>query len=336
MEIDQKQPHAIISYLLDLSKAFNRADHNLIIQDLFDMKCPSWLLRIIFSYLSNRSLIVSFKGAKSNPESLPGGSPQGTVLGVVIFIVKVNGLALRPAIPRNYLFTNKQTKSLNVKYLDDSNSACSVNLKESLTPDSISRDKPLNYHEKNGLILTKENNPMQSHMNGIKEFIDLQHMKINQEKSKIMVFNMTKNWQFPPEMGFDSQIYLECVREFKILGIIVSDDLKWSQNTSYITERAMSKIWTIRRMKNLGLSNDILIDVYTKEMRSILEFGAPIWTGGLSDIDSNKIEKTQKKVLKIILCDKYKEYESACELMKIDTLKERRQKICINFCKKGI
>ena len=128
-EIDQNPPHAVLSVLLDLSKAFNRVDHNLLIQDLFDMKCPPWLLKIIFSYLSNRSLVVSFKGATASPQLLPAGSPQGTVLGVVIFIVKVNGLALRPAIPRiNLPITNEKTT--NVKYLDVSNSAASINLEK--------------------------------------------------------------------------------------------------------------------------------------------------------------------------------------------------------------
>ena len=288
-EIDQNQPHAVISVLLDLSKAFNRVDHNLIIQDLFDMKCPSWLLKIIFSYLTNRSLIVSYRGATASPQPLPAGSPQGTVLGVIVFIVKVNGLALRPPIPRSIPPPNKQEdKSVNVKYLDDSSSACSINLKKCLIPDPDEREKPLNYHEKNKLILPKANNPLQAHLDEIFTFTQEQNMKINQGKTKLMLFNLTKNWQFPPEMGFEEGEKLECVRQSKILGLVISDDLKWYQNTKYITERALSKIWTIRRLKNLGLTNDFIFDVYTKEIRSILEFGAPVWTGGLMDADSEK------------------------------------------------
>ena len=86
-----------------------------------------------------------------------------------------------------------------------------------------------------------------------------------------------------------------------MLGLIISDDLKWSLNTQYITERALNEIWTIRRMKNLGLSNNIIYDVYTKEIRSILEFGAPVWTGGLVEADSDKIEKVQKSVKNFIV-----------------------------------
>ena len=53
-ELDKNEPNAVLAVLVDLKKAFNKVDHNLVIEDLFAMKCPVWLLRIIFSYLSNR------------------------------------------------------------------------------------------------------------------------------------------------------------------------------------------------------------------------------------------------------------------------------------------
>ena len=98
----------------------------------------------------------------------------------------------------------------------------------------------------------------------------------------------------------------------------------------------MTRIWSLRRMKNLGLSNDIIYDVYTKEIRSILEFGAPVWSGGLTNTDSNKIEKVQKKVYKIILSQNYKSYESACKEFNTVSLRERRETLCLNFSKKEV
>ena len=111
-ELDQKQPHSVLSVLVDLSKAFNRVDHNLVIEDLFDMKCPSWLLKIIFSYLSERSIIVFYMGTHATPQNLPAGGPQGSVLGFLIFIIKFNGALLRPRIPRNFNLSEPTVKSL--------------------------------------------------------------------------------------------------------------------------------------------------------------------------------------------------------------------------------
>ena len=66
---------------------------------LFDMHTPPWLLNILISYLSNRSMVMSHMTYTSKPRALPGGGPQGALLGGIIFIVKFNGAFLRPPIP---------------------------------------------------------------------------------------------------------------------------------------------------------------------------------------------------------------------------------------------
>ena len=47
--LDLRQPHAVLAAFIDMSKAFNRIDHTLLIEDLFDMHTPAWLLRILIS-----------------------------------------------------------------------------------------------------------------------------------------------------------------------------------------------------------------------------------------------------------------------------------------------
>ena len=62
---DLRQPHAVIAACVDLSKAFNMLDHALLIQDLYDMHTPAWMLRIIISNLSGRSMLLTYRGAES-------------------------------------------------------------------------------------------------------------------------------------------------------------------------------------------------------------------------------------------------------------------------------
>ena len=52
--LDLHQPHAVLAACVDFSKAFNRVSHSLLVQDLFDMHTPPWLLNILISYLSDR------------------------------------------------------------------------------------------------------------------------------------------------------------------------------------------------------------------------------------------------------------------------------------------
>ena len=86
--LDLKQPNAVLAALVDLSKAFNRVSHLHVIQDLYDMHAPGWLLSILFSYLSGRSMTMTFGKSTSSPRCLSGSTLKGALLGGLIFIVK--------------------------------------------------------------------------------------------------------------------------------------------------------------------------------------------------------------------------------------------------------
>ena len=60
--LDLKQPHAVLLALIDLEKAFNRVSHQLVVEDLADMHVPGWLLLILISYLTGRSMHMRYKG----------------------------------------------------------------------------------------------------------------------------------------------------------------------------------------------------------------------------------------------------------------------------------
>ena len=143
--LDLKKPHSVLAACIDLSKAFNRVDHTLVIQDLYDMHTPAWLLKIIMSYLSHRSMFLSYNGAQSTLKSLPGGGPQGAYLGGIIFIIKYNGALLRPPIPRPIQGPISKSKAQKVKFIDDGTITVSVDLKDSLIPDPVRRPSPWNF-----------------------------------------------------------------------------------------------------------------------------------------------------------------------------------------------
>ena len=72
--LDLKQPHAVLLAMIDLEKAFNRVSHQLVIEDLADMKVPGWLLLILISYLTGRSMFMRYKGSRSSRRLLPGST----------------------------------------------------------------------------------------------------------------------------------------------------------------------------------------------------------------------------------------------------------------------
>ena len=206
----------------------------LVIEDLADMQVPGWLLLILVSYLTDRSMFMRYRGSTSSRRWLPGSTPQGAFLGILLFIIIFNGAMLRPAIPRLH--------SLSLKYVDDLSILSAINLKKSLVPDPELRMKPLTKDERTGQVLPSANNILQDQLHDLKRFTDQKLLKIKEKKTNLMKFNFAKIHDFPPELkigGFKND--LEVVSETKLLGIVLTNDLKWSANTEYICKKLIKR-----------------------------------------------------------------------------------------------
>ena len=125
------------------------------------------------------------------------------------------------------------------------------------------------------------------------------------------------------------------MEEIEILRVTIRSDLKWCSNTQDIVKRASNKLWIIRRLKNLGANQGELVDMYTKQCRSILEYGVPVWHGAITKNERLEIERVQKGALHLILGEKYENYDNALKLTKLETLEDRRNKLCLKFAKKA-
>ena len=114
-----------------------------------------------------------------------------------------------------------------------------INLKKELINDPFTRLYPLNYNERTRQVLPKGSSRLQTNLDRIEQFTIHNQMKINQEKSKIMVFNKSKSYDFPPEFSFSNGKILERLEVTRLLGIQLNSNLKWFSNTRAIYSKSM-------------------------------------------------------------------------------------------------
>ena len=337
---DKSAPTAILACMIDFSKAFNRQNHNLLITKLSDMGVPTWLLKIVMAFLTERKMLVRYKGAKSSLKNLPGGGPQGTLLGLLLFIVLINdaGFGGQQNNVGEQLTSKDNLKLANqihLKYVDDLTIAESINLKEKLVSVPLSdRQLPDSYHARTGHALLPAKSEVYNQLMKTNEYAIENEMKINQKKTKLMLFNQSKGLDFMPDFTLSGQ-NIELVEETKLLGVTLRADLKWSSNTETMVKKANKRIWILRRLKNLGASLPDLIDVYTKQIRSVLELAVPVWHSSITQQERTDIERVQKSVLHVLLGDRYTSYEYALTLVNLESLELRREKLCLKFAKKA-
>ncbi len=87
-------------------------------------------------------------------------------------------------------------------------------------------------------------------------------MKLNPSKTKeIRVSNFALPPNLPP-IAIDGHA-IDILPRAKLLGTIISEDLKWTHNVEYICKKAGKRLYALRLLKRSSISPDRLIRVFT-------------------------------------------------------------------------
>ena len=160
-------------------------------------------------------------------------------------------------------------------------------------------------------------------------------MKLNEKKTTNMVFNFTKDCQFTSEISLKNE-KLETLDKTKLLGTMITSDLKWHENTKFIVKKANQKMRLLHKFSKFTRNKAHLIHIYKSQVRGNLEYCSTVWHSGLTESNTKDIERIQKAAVRIFMGNKYKGYEEALKFLKLDSLKERRLKMALNFAKRAL
>ena len=150
-----------------------------------------------------------------------------------------------------------------------------------------------------------------------------------------MVFNEARSVDILPKVKLNDENTVEVVEEMKLLGLMVNSDLTWHKNTQHIISKGFQRMWLIRNLKKYGANNKVLLEAYVQQIRSITEMACPVWNGALTQQEERAIERIQRTALAVIRGEEHTTYSEALEYFEMDTLKDRREALCLKFAIKA-
>ena len=90
-----------------------------------------------------------------------------------------------------------------------------------------------------------ENFRSQTQLNNINKWTQNQKMKLNIGKTKQVIFNFTINFQFSTRNILNGK-NKEVIDKTKLLSVVISNDLKWEENTNLLIQKANARMQLLR------------------------------------------------------------------------------------------
>ena len=114
------------------------------------------------------------------------------------------------------------------KYFDDLTTLEIVYLLNiGLSSYNVRQNVPANIPSHNQII-DNSNLKSQEYLDKIQNWTERNLMELNAKKTKTMIFNNSRNYQFTTNLKLKDQS-IEVVNEAKLLGTIITSDLKWNR-----------------------------------------------------------------------------------------------------------
>ena len=228
---------------LDLSKAFDTIDHDLMLNKLISLGFSDTAVIWFKAYLTNRSQSVYVNGVVSDPQSIPFGIPQGSILGPLLFITYINDL---PSVVTNWdiqLYPGDTLLFYNSSSIEDIESCLSADLSN------------ISWLASNFLFL-----------NYTKTKVML--LGTHQRLAKVNDFCVSAN-----------SATIGRVYRFKYLGLVLDTTLSWNNHIYHISSKISSRLGMLRKARKV-IPRDACITLYNAMILPLFDYCSAVWDGG--------------------------------------------------------
>ena len=222
-----------------------------------------------------------------------------------------------------------------VMYVDDTTVLECIDLPSTTLP-LIPTHQPHGLLRGQGLGIPGVSLAVQHILNDVNQVANVMDMSLNLKKTNLVMFNPTKIYQAIPYVAVNGHAPLQVVEEVRLLGLLLDSNLTWWPLVTDIYKRCSKKLWCLVRLRDAGATPEQLITMYKLRIRSILDYCAPAYHPLLNGLQSDHLEKIQRRALQIIRGREAKSYRLNRLHFDLSLLSERREELTKNFAIKTL
>ena len=86
----------------------------------------------------------------------------------------------------------------------------------------------------------------------------------------------------------------EKVQSFKFLGVHISADLSWTENTTALVKKAQQRLHFLRVLWKEHLDTQLLVTFYRSSIESVLTYAVTVWYSSCTEADRKRLQRVVK------------------------------------------
>ena len=305
---------------VDYEKAFNRMDHAECLRSLRRLGASAGSIALVRAFLENREMTISIGDARAEPVKIRRGSPQGSILGCLLYCVTTQGLTEGLRGPPDEGNAGGLAAFL---YVDDTTLFDSVPVQEAIKHFSTQRTVADFPQLTVGADFTK-----------LSDRADDIGMKINAKKTQLLVVSPPNGCTTTASFRTGEGVEVASVDKMKLVGFTFGNDPGVSAHVEAVVDKFKRKKWMLYHMHGAGFRGGILYKLYCCYVRSVIEYCSPVYHSLLNAGQELQLERLQRHAVRVCYgCEE--DVESIMARENIETLKARRARRCDAFIKKA-
>ena len=127
---------------------------------------------------------------------------------------------------------------------------------------------------------------------------DKNRMTINSKKSKDMWINFGYRTPEPPPLTTFEEM-IERISSFMLPGVLHQNNFKCNTHIEKIAKKDCKMLFCLRESRRNNLPAEVGVICYQTKIRSLWEYGAPIWDG-IPQYLVDELESIQTRILRIL------------------------------------
>jgi hypothetical protein len=246
---------------IDFSSAFNTIIPQQLTHKLVQLGLNTSLCNWLLDFLTGRPQAVRVGINTSSTITLNTGAPQGCVLSPLLFTLLTHDC------------TPSHNSNIFIKFADDTTVV--------------------------GLISGRDETNYRSEVSRLAGWCSDNNLSLNVEKTKEIVVDFRRvHTQHAPLTINGATV--ERVSSTKFLGVHITEDLSWTNNTAALAKKAQQRLYFLRKLRRARAPAPIMCTFYRGTIESILTSCITVWYGACNASCRKSLQRIVRAAEKII------------------------------------